>query len=112
MESPYQEDSILNLLLSIDGRRKLKIAFEKAGVFEESQSQYITLTQYSQLQEKVQELNNKVQDIENKDITTPTEPGNGETGGNGLLFIPDTYEQLLELEEKYLNFTQNSMILL
>ena len=105
MESPYQEDSILNLLLSIDGRRQVKIAFEKACLFEESQSQYISIAQYLQLQEQVKELKNKIQDIENKDITTPTEPepGNGgESGGNGdngLVFIPE-YQKLLELEKK------------
>ena len=107
MESPYQEDSILNLLLSIDGRRQVKIAFEKAGLFEESQSQYISIAQYSELQEQVKELKNKIQDVENKDITTPTEPepepGNGGEssgkGDNGLVFIPE-YQKLLDLEKK------------
>ena len=101
MESPYKEDSILNLLLSIDGRTQVKMAFEKAGLMQESQSEYISIAQFTQLQEQVKELKNK---IENKDITTPTEPepepGNGgESSGNGLVFIPE-YQKLLELEQK------------
>ena len=55
----------MNLLLSVDGRRKVKVAFENAGLIAKGGSSgYITIEQFSQIEKATKEIQEHLQGLD------------------------------------------------